>query len=187
MKNCWRSKRSTFKSVYKSLQLAEEKHWYRITCVESCLLFAAVFAILRDSCAILSNAILGLSELLMCKYLDGSGPIMAQESESKKSQTERTGYLVKSNRLQVTWGLCHCDIVTTPNHPSNFKLFVFHRKPIHPPASHLKVESTTWKGQSWCRKRGRRQFLCKLNCVITKTEQDKRSEVSRFHVSRRFI
>ena len=99
-----------------------------ITHAEQCLLFAAVFAILCDSSVILSNNLLGLivQELLMSKYLDGSGPIMAQESESKKSQTERTGYLVEEQHIAALhMGFYHCDIVTTPNHPSTFKLFVF--------------------------------------------------------------
>ena len=124
MKNCWRSKRSTFKSVYKSLQLAEEMHWYRITYVESCLLFAAVFAILCDSCVILSNAILGLPELLMRKYLNGSCPIMAQESESKKSQTERTGYLVKRTYCR-SHGVFAIVIVSPPQIILQISIFCF--------------------------------------------------------------
>ena len=81
----------------------------------------------------------------VCEYksCDGSGPIMAQESESKKSQTERTGCLVKSNILQLFTWVFTIVILSPPQiilQLSN--CLFFHRKPIHPPASsHLKVES----------------------------------------------
>jgi len=81
----------------------------------------------------------------MSKYLDGSGPITAQESESKKSQTERTGYLVEEQHiaaLHMTW-VFTIVILSPPQIILQLSsCLFFHRKPIHPPASsHLKVES----------------------------------------------